>query len=56
MAEFATFCESRQLRIADYREKGGNLWVYHKYPSSDVAAQLSAWGFRFKPTLGWWFQ
>jgi hypothetical protein len=56
MAEFATFCESHRLSTADYREKGGNLWVYDKYPNTDVAAHLSAWGFRFKPTFGWWFQ
>jgi hypothetical protein len=56
MTEFATFCESHQLRIADNREKGGNLWVDHTYPSTDVAAQLSAWGFHFKPTAGWWFK
>jgi EH_Signature domain len=56
MTEFATFCESHQLSIADNREKGGNLWVDHTYPSTDVAAQLSAWGFHFKPTAGWWFK
>jgi hypothetical protein len=56
MAEFTTFCESRRLITADLREKGGNLWVDHRFPSTDVAAQLSAWGFHFKPTHGWWFK
>ncbi|MGD1037431.1 MAG: EH signature domain-containing protein [Roseiarcus sp.] len=56
LAEFTTFCASQRLKTADYRNKGGNLWVYHGRQNSDVAARLSAWGFHFKPDIGWWFK
>jgi hypothetical protein len=56
MEELKEFCTSNRLRWADFRPKGGNLWVYTKQPAGAVAERLKGWGFRFKNTIGWWRQ
>jgi hypothetical protein len=56
MEELKAFCASNRLQLADYRSKGGNLWVYTKQPVGAVAERLMGWGFRFKSTIGWWRQ
>jgi hypothetical protein len=56
MTEFKTFTSARHLATGDIRRSGGNLWVFHRDSTSDVAEQLLTWGFRFKPDRGWWFK
>ena len=41
------------LRVEDNRSKGGALWILGVEQPSNVAAQLSAWGFRSKSPRGW---
>jgi hypothetical protein len=56
MTEFEHFCRTNHLDWKDYREIGGTLKVFTKQQGTAVAAQLETWGFRFKNTVGWWYQ
>ena len=56
MTEFEHFCRKNLFDWKDYRESGGTLKVFTKQQGTPVAAQLEAWGFRFKNTVGWWYQ
>jgi len=52
--DFDIFCKEHRLEWYDYRNNGGYLTVSTKRQGDQVAAQLAAWGFRFKETLGWY--
>ena len=56
MTEFEHFCRTNRIDWKDYREIGGTLKVFTKEQGTAVAAQFEAWGFRFKNTVGWWYQ
>jgi hypothetical protein len=56
MEEFEQFCRSNYLQWRDFRPMGGTLKVLTKTKGTKTAAQLTAWGFQFKDSVGWWFQ
>jgi hypothetical protein len=53
MAALQRFCQANVLEWKDYRSIGGTLKVFTERRNDAVAAQLAAWGFRFKEKF-WW--
>jgi hypothetical protein len=52
--ELSRLCASRRLRIEDFRDRNGNLWVLTGDTDGYVSSQLRSWGFSFKSGKGWW--
>jgi len=52
--ELSRLCDTRRIRIEDFRERNGNLWVLTSDTDGHVSSQLRSWGFAFKAGKGWW--
>lgn len=52
--EWDIFARSHGLHVEDNRSKQGALWVLDAKQPRHVIAQLEAWGFRCRPTRGWY--
>jgi hypothetical protein len=52
--ELSRLCDTRRIRIEDFRERNGNLWVLTGDTDGHVSSQLQSWGFAFKAGKGWW--
>lgn len=48
------FATTRGLSTADFRSKGGSLWIYGDDQSPAISRQLESWGFRYRVGKGWW--
>ena len=54
--ELIQFAKKFDLKVVDYRDNGGNLWIT---PASDfflIRSQLEIWGFKRIPGKGWWYK
>jgi hypothetical protein len=52
--ELERFAATRGLNIRDFTGQRGNLWVLTDQSDESVNSQLLEWGFRYKPSKGWW--
>jgi hypothetical protein len=52
--ELSWLCDTRRIRVEDYRDRNGNLWVRTDDKDRYVSDQLRSWGFSFKEGKGWW--
>jgi hypothetical protein len=50
----ANFTSKHGLKIEDLRPKNGNLWVCKDDRNPEVNHQLEFWGFKYRPSRGWW--
>lgn len=50
-------CGRLGIKYEDFRDKNGNLWVFHDWPrDSRITPQLNEWGFTYRPGKGWWYK
>lgn len=47
-------CKRHDIRLRDFTNSGGNLWVLADASGDAFNKQLVAWGFQYKPGKGWW--
>jgi hypothetical protein len=52
--ELSRLCDTRRIRIEDFRKRNGNLWILTGDTDGHVSSQLRSWGFAFKAGKGWW--
>jgi hypothetical protein len=49
------FASANGYPVTDHTNHGGNLWVEAPFSVKDTCRQqLEKWGFKFKPSKGWW--
>jgi hypothetical protein len=52
--EVERLCKRHDIRLRDFTNSGGNLWVLADASGDAFNKQLVAWGFQYKPGKGWW--
>jgi hypothetical protein len=48
------FCDHFRLHLDDLTSRNGNLWVRTGTNNPGITNVMTRWGFRFKPSKGWW--
>lgn len=54
LAALDAFARARQLKVEDFFNKGGNLWIRADDSNLEVNKVLLQWQFKYKPGKGWW--
>lgn len=53
-SQLESFAHAQGLRVEDFSDRNGNLWIRTNDSNLQVNKVLLEWGFRYKAGKGWW--